>query len=116
MKEVVISTSRVPEAVLEAPVTVSRLGSRELQLGAAANLFQQLSTLKNVDVNYQSITFPVINTRGFGGTGNPRFVQRVDGIEMLAPVFGFPVGLLSVPPDIDMATAELTAGPASALS
>lgn len=115
MKEVVISTSRVPEAVLEAPVTVSRLGSRELQLGAAANLFQQLSTLKNVDVNYQSITFPVINTRGFNGTGNPRFVQRVDGIEMLAPVFGFPVGLLSVPPDIDMATAELTAGPASAL-
>ncbi|GIV22615.1 MAG: hypothetical protein KatS3mg025_0274 [Bacteroidia bacterium] len=115
MKEVVISTSRLPETVLEAPVTVSRLGIKELQLGAAFNLFQQLSTMKNVDVNYQSITFPVINTRGFGGPGNPRFVQRMDGIEMLAPVFGFPVGLLSASPEIDVESAELTAGPASAL-
>ncbi|GIV25017.1 MAG: membrane protein [Bacteroidia bacterium] len=115
MQEVVISTSRVPEAILEAPVTVSRLGIRELRMGAAANIFQQLSTLKNVDVNYQSITFPVINTRGFGATGNPRFVQRIDGIEMLAPVFGFPVGLLCSPSEIDLESAELTAGPASAL-
>ncbi|MCS7296868.1 MAG: TonB-dependent receptor [Bacteroidia bacterium] len=115
MKDVVISTSRVPEAVLEAPVTVSRLGIRELQMGAAANLFQQLATMKNVDVQYQSITFPVINTRGFASSGNPRLVQRIDGIEMLAPVLGFPVGLLSAPSDIDLERAELTTGPASAL-
>ncbi len=115
LREVVISTSRVPETILEAPVTVSRMGIRELRLNAGANLIQQLATIKNVDVNYQSITFPVINTRGFGGSGNPRFVQRIDGIEMLAPVFGFPVGLLSAPPEIDVETVELTAGPASAL-
>lgn len=115
MKEVVISTSRVPETVLEAPVTVTRLGVRELQMGASANFFQQMATMKNVDVNYQSITFPVINTRGFGGTSNPRLVQRTDGIEMLAPVFGFPVGMLAAPPEIDLESAELTAGPASAL-
>jgi iron complex outermembrane receptor protein len=115
LREVVISTSRVPETVLEAPVTVSRMGIRELRLNAGANIIQQLATLKNVDVNYQSITFPVINTRGFGASGNPRFVQRIDGIDMLAPVFGFPVGLLSAPPDIDVETVELTAGPASAM-
>ena len=115
LREVVISTSRVPETVLEAPVTVSRIGIRELRLNAGANLIQQLATIKNVDVNYQSITFPVINTRGFGGSGNPRFVQRIDGIDMLAPVFGFPVGILSTPPDIDVETVELTAGPASAM-
>ncbi len=115
LREVVISTSRVPETILEAPVTVSRMGIRELRLNAGANLIQQLATIKNVDVNYQSITFPVINTRGFGGSGNPRFVQRIDGIEMLAPVFGFPVGLLSAPPEIDVETVELTAGPASAM-
>ena len=115
LREVVISTSRVPETVLEAPVTVSRMGIRELRLNAGVNLIQQLATLKNVDVNYHSITFPVINTRGFGGGGNPRFVQRIDGIDMLAPVFGFPVGLLSAPPEIDVETVELTAGPASAM-
>lgn len=115
LREVVISTSRLPETVLEAPVTVSRMGVRELRLNAGANLIQQLATIKNVDVNYQSITFPVINTRGFGGSGNPRFVQRIDGIDMLAPVFGFPVGLLSAPPDIDVETVELTAGPASVM-
>jgi iron complex outermembrane receptor protein len=115
LREVVISTSRVPETVLEAPVTVSRMGIRELRLNAGANLIQQLATLKNVDVNYQSITFPVINTRGFGGSANPRLVQRIDGIDMLAPVFGFPVGILSAPPEIDVETVELTAGPASAM-
>ncbi|MCX7652881.1 MAG: TonB-dependent receptor [Bacteroidia bacterium] len=115
MKEIVISTSRVPETVLEAPVTVSRLGIRELQSAPAANIFQQLATMKNVDVHYQSINFPVINTRGFGGPGNPRFIQRVDGIEMLAPVFGFPVGLLLSPSELDLERAELTAGPSSAL-
>ncbi len=115
LREVVISTSRVPETVLEAPVTVSRIGIRELRLNAGANLIQQLATIKNVDVNYQSISFPVINTRGFGQSGNPRFVQRIDGIDMLAPVFGFPVGLLSAPPEIDVESVELTAGPASAM-
>ncbi|MEN2992304.1 MAG: TonB-dependent receptor [Bacteroidia bacterium] len=115
MKEVVITTSRVPEAVLEAPVTVMRMGLRELQLGAAANIFQQLSTMKNIDVNYQSITFPSIGTRGFNLPGNVRVVQRIDGIEMMAPVLGFPVGILSAPPDIDIEAVEVTAGPASAL-
>ncbi len=115
LREVVIATSRVPETVLEAPVTVSRIGPRELKLNAGANLLQQLATLKNVDVNYQSITFPVINTRGFGASANPRFIQRIDGIDMLAPVFGFPVGILATPPDIDMETVELMAGPVSAM-
>lgn len=115
MREVVISTSRVPETVLEAPVTVSRMGIRELQVAPAVNIFHQLATLKNVDVQYQSITFPTINTRGFGGAGNPRFVQRVDGIDMLAPVFGFPVGMLSSPAEIDLERTEITSGPASAL-
>lgn len=115
MKEVVISTSRVPETVLEAPVTVTRLGIRELQAAPAANIFQQLATLKNVDVNYHSLNFPMINTRGFGGAENTRFVQRVDGIEMLAPVFGFSVGLAMTPPELDIERIELTAGPASAL-
>lgn len=115
LREVVIATSRVPEAILEAPVTVSRMGPRELQLNAGVNLFQRLATFKNVDVNYQSITFPTINTRGFNGSGNPRIVQRVDGIDMLAPVFGFPVGLLSSPPEIDLEAVELLAGPASAM-
>ncbi|MEN3041345.1 MAG: TonB-dependent receptor plug domain-containing protein [Bacteroidia bacterium] len=115
MKEVIISTSRVPETVLEAPVTVSRLGIRELQSAPAANILQQLSVMKNVDVHYQSINFPVINTRGFGGSGNARFVQRTDGVEMLAPVFGFAVGLLLSPQEVDIDRAEITAGPASAL-
>ncbi len=115
LQEVVISTSRVPETILEAPVTISHVGQRELRLNAGANLIQQLSTLKNVDVNYQSITFPIISIRGFGGPESARLVQRVDGIDMLAPVFGLPMGILAVPSDIDVESVELMAGPASAL-
>ncbi len=34
---------------------------------------------------------------------------------MLAPVFGFPIGLLPAPPEIDLESVELTAGPVSAM-
>ncbi|MGQ9864601.1 MAG: carboxypeptidase-like regulatory domain-containing protein [Bacteroidia bacterium] len=114
-EEVIISASRVEETIFEAPVTVSRMGLREIQLNAGFNLFQQLGSLKGVDVYYQSISFPVVNTRGFGGASNPRFVQRSDGVEMLAPVFGFGVGLMTSPSEIDVEAMEVTNGPASAL-
>ncbi|MEN3041347.1 MAG: TonB-dependent receptor [Bacteroidia bacterium] len=115
LKEVVISTSRVPETVLEAPVTVTRLGIREIQAAPAANIFQQIAVMKNVDFYYHSINFPVINTRGFGWRGNPRFIQRIDGIELTVPFLGFSLSMLGSPPEIDMDRMELIAGPASAL-
>ena len=115
LNEIVISASRVPEAVLHAPVTISRVAAKEIQYNAAINLPQQLATQKNVDVNYHSIAFPVLNLRGLGGPRNPRVVQRVDGVEMTSPLLGFPIGTLALPPEIDLEAVEVTSGPTSAL-
>jgi iron complex outermembrane receptor protein len=64
---------------------------------------------------HTSFTFPVINTRGFGNTQNVRFINRVDGIEMQSTALNVPVITFTSPAEIDIANAEVVAGPASAL-
>src|SRR5690606_39837436 len=56
-----------------------------------------------------------INTRGFNDTGNARFLQLVDGVDNQTPGLSFAVGNLFGSSDLDMESAELIPGSASAL-
>jgi outer membrane receptor protein involved in Fe transport len=62
-----------------------------------------------------SLTYKQINTRGFNSTGNGRFLQLVDGIDNQPAGLGFAMGNLFGPHDLDVESAELIAGAASAL-
>ncbi len=115
LNEIVISTSRVPEKIAESPVTVTRMGPKEIALMGSVNPVQKMLYNKNVSVTYQSLSFPTVTIRGFGGPDNPRIVQRVDGIDLALPFFGFPIGLLGLPPEIDIDAIEITSGPASVM-
>lgn len=84
-QEVVISATRVSETVMESPVTVLKMSSREIAESPGLNLFQNAALLKSVELVSVSLTYQVVNARGFNGTNNYRFVQRVDGMEMIAP-------------------------------
>ena len=81
-QEVVISASRVEEQFMRSPVQVSQLSSLMLRTSPGLLSAQTLSFLPGVDVVHTSITFPVVNARGFNFTQNPRFINRVDGVEM----------------------------------
>jgi len=113
--EVVVSASRVEENILESPVSIEKLDAISIQQSASPSFYESLANLKGVDFSTQSITFKSINTRGFNANGNTRFVQLIDGIDNQAPGLNFPVGNVVGIPELDLESAELIPGVASAL-
>ena len=115
MDEVVVSASRVEESILQSPVSVEKLDLRDIQQTASVSFYDALENLKGVEMVTSGLTFKQINTRGFNDTGNSRFLQLVDGIDNQTPGLGFSVGNMFGSSDLDMESAELIPGAASAL-
>lgn len=114
-QEVVVSASRVEESILESPVSIEKMDILEIQNTPADNYYKGIANLKGVDVATSSINFQIINTRGFGSTGNTRFVQLTDGMDTQAPALNFPIGNLNGPSELDVESVELIPGASSAL-
>ncbi|HUH75345.1 MAG TPA: TonB-dependent receptor [Chitinophagales bacterium] len=115
LDEVVVSASRVEEKILESPVSIEKLDLQTIKASASPDFFDQMTKLKGVTSASGSMTFNSINTRGFGGIANTRFVQLVDGIDNSAPLLNFPMGNLIGIGENDIKSVELVPGAASAL-
>jgi len=113
--EVVISASRVPERILESPVSIERVGTAAIRNSPATDYYNVIRTLKGVDVTTSSLTFNSVTTRGFNGSGNPRFNQFVDGMDNQAPGLNFSVGSVVGLTQLDVDNMELLQGASSAL-
>ncbi|MEM9298781.1 MAG: TonB-dependent receptor [Bacteroidota bacterium] len=114
-QEIVVSASRVEESILESPVSVEKMDIRAIRESAAPSFYDNIRTLKGIDVSTQSLTFTSINPRGFGANGNTRTVQQIDGIDNQAPGLNFPVGNIVGISDVDLESVEILPGAASAL-
>ena len=114
-QEIVISASRVEEKIMESPVSIEKMDILQVQNTPSDNYYKGLANLKGVDVTTSSINFQIINTRGFGSTGNTRFVQLTDGMDTQAPALNFPIGNLNGPSELDVESVELIPGASSAL-
>jgi outer membrane receptor protein involved in Fe transport len=115
LNEIVVSASRAPERVLQSPVTIERMGIRDVKNTTAPTFYDGLENLKEVQFNTSSISFKTINTRGFAAVGNTRFMQLVDGMDNSSPALNFVLGNLIGLSDIDVASVELLPGASSAL-
>ncbi len=113
--DVVISASRVEQSILKSPVSIEKMDVLDIQTSASADFYASINNLKGVDFSTQSMTFKSINTRGFGSNGNTRFVQLIDGIDNQAPGLNFAVGNIVGISELDLESAELIPGAASAL-
>lgn len=113
--EVVISASRVPERILESPVSIERMNVGTIRAAAAPNYYDGVANLKGVDLTTSSLTFRTISTRGFNGSGNLRFNQLVDGMDNQAPGLNFAVGNIIGLTELDVDNVELLQGASSAL-
>jgi outer membrane receptor protein involved in Fe transport len=113
--EVVISASRVPERILESPVSIERMNTQAIRVAAAPNYYDGIANLKGVDLTTSSLTFRTLSTRGFNGSGNLRFNQLVDGIDNQAPGLNFSVGNIVGMTELDVDNVELLQGASSAL-
>jgi outer membrane receptor protein involved in Fe transport len=115
LDEVVVSASRTPERVLESPVTIERMGIKEIKRTASPTFYDGLENLKEVQMNTSSLTFKSINTRGFATVSNVRFMQLVDGMDNSSPLLNFVLGNMIGVSDIDVQSVELLPGASSAL-
>ena len=114
-QEVVVSASRIEENILSSPVSIEKLDILDIKSTASPSFYEGLANLKGIDFSTQSLTFKSINARGFGANGNTRFVQLIDGIDNQAPGLNFSVGNIVGINDLDLESAELIPGAASAL-
>jgi outer membrane receptor protein involved in Fe transport len=113
--EVVVAASRVPERILESPVSIERIGAKAILNTPAANYYDMITNLKGVDIVAASLTFKSIGTRGFNSSGNTRLNQIVDGMDNQAPGLNFSVGNIIGLTELDVDNIELLPGASSAL-
>lgn len=113
--EIVVSASRVPERILESPVSIERIGPAAIRNTPAANYYDMIANLKGVDVVSASLTFTSVGTRGFNSSGNTRLNQIVDGMDNQAPGLNFSVGNVIGLTELDVENMELLQGASSAL-
>jgi outer membrane receptor protein involved in Fe transport len=113
--EVVVSATRLPTRILESPVSIERVSGAALRNAPSANYYDIVGNLKGVDLVASSLTFKTVTTRGFAGSGNPRFNQIVDGMDNQAPGLNFSVGSIVGVSELDVESIELLQGASSAL-
>ena len=115
LNEIVISASRTPERIIESPVTIERMGLKEIRNTSSPSYYDGLENLKEVHFNTSSLSFKSINTRGFATVANTRFMQLVDGMDNSSPALNFVLGNLIGLSELDVASVELLPGASSAL-
>jgi outer membrane cobalamin receptor len=115
LNEIVVSASRAPERLIESPVTIERMGIKEVKNTTAATFYEGLENLKEVHFNTSSFNFKSINTRGFASIANTRFLQLVDGMDNASPALNFVLGNLIGISDLDVGSVEILPGASSAL-
>jgi outer membrane receptor protein involved in Fe transport len=114
-QEVVVSANRVPQKILESPVSIERVSAATIRNSPVANYYDVVTTLKGVDVTTASLTFKTPTTRGFNSSGNTRFNQLVDGMDNQAPGLNFSVAAIIGLSELDVDNIELLSGASSAL-
>ncbi len=113
--DVVVSASRQEETILEAPVTIERIGTAQLARMPSTEIVASMDRLKGVDVSRSSMLISSISTRGFNSAKAERVIQLVDGVDFMDPVLSLYAGNLTGVPEIDIEGVEIVYGANSAL-
>ena len=115
LDQIVISASRVPERIIESPVTIERFGMTDIKNTSSKSFYDGLVNLKGVQSREGSYGFKSINTRGFSDFSNSRFVQMIDGMDTAAQALSFSTGNFSGVSELDILSVEILPGASSAL-
>jgi outer membrane receptor for ferrienterochelin and colicin len=114
-QEVVVAASRTAQRKIESPVTIERIGAKDIQNSPQVNYYDMVQGIKGVDVTVSSIGFTSVTTRGFNTSGNTNFLQMVDGMDNQAPGLNFPLGNVIGLTQLDVDNVEILSGASSAL-
>jgi iron complex outermembrane receptor protein len=114
LNPVVVGASRFEERVLEAPVTIYKVSSKDLLSNGQLSSYEAISNIMGIWSMSSSLALPAYNTRGFSDSGNFRFKQQIDGVDMTNPI-GLAIGGTMGASDLDISSVEVIPGASSAL-
>ncbi|WP_439880706.1 TonB-dependent receptor [Pontibacter sp. MBLB2868] len=114
-EEVVVSASRRPEKLTEAPATISLISSRDIELSPSFNVGDLLARQKGVEFIRTGVLGTGINVRGMNSAFNPKNLQMNDARLSTLIATGLPLGPLSTVVKEDIEQIEVVLGPAAAL-
>ncbi len=114
-QEVVVSASRKPEKITDAPATIEVLTAQDLADYPSFNPGELLARVKGVDYFRAGVLGTGINIRGFNSTFNAKNLQMTDG--RLSTLIGtsLPYGVLDPTVKEDIDHIEVILGPNAAL-
>ncbi|OKL41728.1 TonB-dependent receptor [Pontibacter flavimaris] len=115
-EEVVVSATRRPEKLTEAPAAISVISSRDLEAMPSFNIGELLNKVQGVEVVRSGVIGVGINARGFNNAFNVKMYQMTDGRNSMLPGgTGLPAGFYNTTIKEDIERVEVILGPSSAL-
>ena len=109
-----ITGRRISEKQQQAALTVETLDAIAIKETAAANFYDGLGSLKDVDLTAASLGFKIVNTRGFNSTNPVRSLQIIDGVDNQSPGLNFSLGNFLGASELDVNRVNLVVGASSA--
>ena len=111
----VVSASRRPEKVTDAPATITRIEASAIENTAGNSFGPALKEAKGLDFIQIGMTAIAVNARGFNSAFNNRMLMMEDNRIAVLPENGLPVGAFTTIPKVDLDAIEVLVGPGSAL-
>ena len=105
---------RISEKQQQSALTVETLDNIAIKETPAANFYDGLGSLKEVDLTAASLGFKIINTRGFNSTSPVRSLQIIDGVDNQSPGLNFSLGNFLGASELDVNRVNLIVGASSA--
>ena len=112
--EVVVKGRRISEKRQQSALTMETLDNIAIKETPAANFYDGLGALKDVDLTAASLGFKIINTRGFNSTNPVRSLQIIDGVDNQSPGLNFSLGNFLGASDLDVNSVNIIVGASSA--
>lgn len=113
--EVVVSASRRPEKLTEAPATIDLITAKQIDELPSFNVGELLARQKGVDYIRTGVLGTGINVRGFNSAFNPKNLQMNDARLSTLIATGLPLGPLTSVVKEDIERIEVVLGPSAAL-
>ncbi|MBD1397331.1 TonB-dependent receptor [Pontibacter sp. JH31] len=114
-EEIVVTASRRPEKLTEAPATISLISSRDIAELPSFNVGELLARQKGVEFIRTGVLGTGINVRGLNSAFNPKNLQMNDARLSTLIATGLPLGPLGTVVKEDIERIEVVLGPAAAL-
>lgn len=109
-----VKGQRISDKQRQSALTVESLDAIAIKETPAANFYDGLGSLKDVDLTAASLGFKIINTRGFNSTNPVRSLQTIDGVDNQSPGLNFSLGNFLGASELDVNRVNLVVGAASA--